>query len=207
MGGPEMAPQTPPSASRAGQGLARSGDHGSEAGQGLARSGDHGSEAGQGLARSGDHGSEGVPVITEARGYLSDGELVGRERDALVLTAEERRWGRRRVRTQTGRELILALPTGSLLTPGNVLHVEADWYVVVEPAAEPVIAVTPRSREEAIRVAFEVGNRHFALALDGERMLVPDDTAMEQLLGRLDVPWTRTRAVFVPVGAGHRHDH
>ncbi len=138
---------------------------------------------------------------------VSDGELVGRGRDRLVLAAEERRWGRRRVRTQAGRELILALPTGSVLTPGDVLHVEADWYVVVEAAEEPVIAVTPRSREEAIRVAFEVGNRHFTLGVDGARLLVPDDTAMEQLLGRLDVPWTRMRAVFVPVGAGHRHDH
>jgi len=55
-------------------------------------------------------------------------------------------------------------------------------------------------------VAFEVGNRHFTLAIDGERLLVPDDTAMEQLLTRLDVPWRRDHAVFVPVGAGHRHD-
>ena len=125
----------------------------------------------------------------------------------LVLTAEERRWGRRRVRTRGGRELVLALPTGSLLEPGTVLWVGDGAYVVVEAANESVIAVTPRSHEEALRVAFEVGNRHFTLALDGARLLVPDDTAMEQLLTRLGVSWTKTRAVFVPVGAGHRHDH
>jgi urease accessory protein len=192
MGGPEMISHASQSASRAIQGLARSGTDGSE--------------PRQRLARSGNHGSEAVPVITEVQGHLSDGERAGRERDALVLTAEERRWGRRRVRTRAGRDLQLALPTGSVLTPGEVLYVDADWYVVVEGAAEPVIAVTPRSREEAVRVAFEVGNRHFTLALDGARLLVPDDPAMEQLLGRLDVPWTRTRAVFVSIGAGHRHD-
>lgn len=148
-----------------------------------------------------------MPVITQTHVHVSEGELAGRERDGLVLTAEERRWGRRRVRTRAGRELVLALPTGSLLTAGEVLYLGPDWYVVIEAAEEPVIAVTPRSREEAIRVAFEVGNRHFTLALDGARLLVPDDTAMEQLVTRLDVPWTRTRAVFVPVGAGHRHDH
>jgi len=148
-----------------------------------------------------------VPVITETHVHISEGELGGRARDGLVLTAEERRWGRRRVRTRAGRELVLALPTGSLLTAGEVLYLGPDWYVVIEAAEEPVIVVTPRSREEAIRVAFEVGNRHFTLALDGARLLVPDDTAMEQLVTRLDVPWTRTRAVFVPVGAGHRHEH
>jgi urease accessory protein len=84
--------------------------------------------------------------------------------------------------------------------------VEADWYVVVEAAAEPVLAARPRSREDALRLAFEVGNRHFTLAVDGDRLLVPDDPAMEQLLTRLGVAFERTRAVFVPIGHGHRHD-
>ena len=78
---------------------------------------------------------------------------------------------------------------------------------MIEAASEPVLAVLPRSREEGLRVAFEVGNRHFTLALDGERLLVADDPAMEQLLGRLGIAFARTRAVFVPVGAGHRHGH
>jgi len=66
--------------------------------------------------------------------------------------------------------------------------------------------VTPRTREEGLRVAFEVGNRHFTLAVDGARLLVPDDPAMEQLLRRLGVAFERARAVFMPVGHGHRHD-
>jgi urease accessory protein len=133
-------------------------------------------------------------------------DLGRRARDTLVLTAEERRWGRRRVVTRGGRELALALPTGSVLVPGSVLHVDDDWYVVVEAAPEPVLAVRPRSHAEGLRLAFEVGNRHFTLGLDGERLLVPDDPAMEQLLRRLEVPFERTRAVFVPLGHGHRHD-
>jgi urease accessory protein UreE len=93
-----------------------------------------------------------------------------------------------------------------VLTPGAVLHVEDDWYVVVEAAPEPVLVVVPRSREEGLRVAFEVGNRHFTLAAAGERLLVPDDPAMEQLLRRLAVPFERARVVFEPLGHGHRHD-
>ena len=148
-----------------------------------------------------------MPVVTESHVHPKADELVGLERDTLVLSAEERRWGRRRVKTTAGRELALALPTGSVLVPGHVLYVGVGYHVVVEAAAEAVLAVTPRSREEALRVAFEVGNRHFTVAIDGERLLVPDDIAMEQLLGRLGLPWVRDRAVFVPIGAGHRHDH
>jgi len=132
-------------------------------------------------------------------------ELAVRERDVLAATWEERRWTRRRARTRKGRELALALPTGTVLEPGVVVFVGDDFYVIVEALPEAVIAVTTRSHPEAVRTAFEVGNRHFPLALDGDRLLVPDDTAMEQLLQRLGVPWEKTQAVFSPLGAGHGH--
>jgi urease accessory protein len=149
-----------------------------------------------------------IAVITRAHAHLHDADLSGLDRDTLVLTAEERRWSRRRVTTTGGRQIALALPTGSVMKPGDVLYVarESGWYVVVQAAEEPVLAVAPASREEAIRVAFEVGNRHFAVAIDGDGLLVPDDPAMEQLLSRLGVAWERRRAAFSPLGVTHRHD-
>ena len=151
--------------------------------------------------------AEPVAIVTRSHVHVHDAELSGRETDVLALTAEERRWGRRRVTTVGGRMLALALPTGTVMRPGDVLYVAADWYVTIEAAPEPVLAVRPRSREEALRVAFEVGNRHFTIALDGERLLVPDDPAMEQLLTRLAVAFEKVDAIFVPLGAGHRHEH
>jgi urease accessory protein len=151
-------------------------------------------------------GAGEVPVITSLPSDVGDALLAGRTRDTLVLTAEERRWGRRRVTTTAGRTLALALPTGSVLTPGTVLHVGPDWFVVVECAAEPCLAVTPASREQALRVAFEVGNRHFNLAIDGDRLLVPDDPGMDIMLTRLGVPFERVRTVFQPIGRAQRHD-
>ncbi|HAM55225.1 MAG TPA: hypothetical protein DCQ64_07385 [Candidatus Rokubacteria bacterium] len=146
-------------------------------------------------------------VITEPHLHVSPEALAGKERDTLHLSWEERRWTRKRVRTTRGREVALALPTGSVLRPGDVVAVEADWYLAVEGRPEPVLAIFPRNREGAIRIAFDVGNRHFPLALQGETLLVPDDTAMEQLLARLGVPWERRQEVFDPiVGGGHRHE-
>jgi len=145
-------------------------------------------------------------VITESALPVEPAALAGLERDTLSLTWEERRWTRKRVRSTGGREVALALPTGSLLRPGDVLAREAGWYLVVEGRPEPVLAVFPRDRAEAIRIAFEVGNRHFSLALEGEGILVPDDTAMEQLLIRLGVPWKRQEAIYDPLG-GAPHSH
>ena len=151
--------------------------------------------------------TEPVVVVTRSHEHVHDADLSGREKDALVLTAEERRWGRRRVTTVGGRMLALALPTGTVMRPGDVLYVASDWYVMIEAAPEPVLAVTPRSREEGLRVAFEVGNRHLTLAVDGDRLLVPDDPAMDQLFTRLGVSFERVEAIFIPLGTGHRHEH
>ena len=146
-------------------------------------------------------------IIIERVVSRTSNDLAGKERDTLRLTWEERRWGRRRVTTAKGREVALALPTGSVLQAGQILVVEPEWYLEVEPAPEPVIAVFPRDRVEALRLAFEVGNRHFSLALEPDALLVPDDPAMEQFLTRLGAKWERRTAVFNPLGSGHAHEH
>jgi urease accessory protein len=148
-----------------------------------------------------------VVLITAPHLHVDPSALEGKARDTLSLTWDERRWTRKRIATTAGREVGLALPTGSLLRPGDVVAVEADWYLEIEGKPEPVLAVTPKDRDEAIRVAFDVGNRHFPLAISGDALLVPDDTAMEQLLTRLGVAWKRSAAVFAPLGGGDTHEH
>jgi len=141
-------------------------------------------------------------VITEAPASVDPAALSGKARDTLRLAWEERRWTRKRVTTTGGREVALALPTGSVLEPGRIIAVEAEWYLAVEARAEPVLAIFPVTFEEAVRLAFEVGNRHFTLAMEGDALLVPDDLAMEQLARRLGVRWERREAVYAPLGGG-----
>jgi len=133
------------------------------------------------------------------------GALAGFEVDAVELTAEERRRARRRVVTRAGRVFTLALPAGEALIPGRVLYVGPGWYVTVEAAPEALLAVSPRTPREGLRVALEVGRLHAALAVAGRRLLVPDEPAVERLLRRLDVPWVRTREPFLPVSSGSPH--
>ena len=146
-------------------------------------------------------------VVDRLPQAVSREDLEGKEADKVVLTWEQRRWTRGRLVTASGREVAIALETGSVLEPGSILCVEPNWYLVVEAAKERTLAISPPNQDAALRVAFEVGNRHFPLAIDGASLLVPDDTAMIQLLARLGVPWERRIGVFAPIGSGHRHDH
>ena len=149
-------------------------------------------------------------VIEQLADPPAPAALAGLERDIVRLGWEERRWTRGRMRTAAGREIALALPTGTILTPGAILIVERGWYLAVEALREPLIAIWPATRAAAVRTAFEIGNRHFPLAIDGEAILAPDDPAIKQLAVRLGEPWERIEAVFMPLAGGgspHHHEH
>lgn len=134
-------------------------------------------------------------------------ELRAKEEDKLILTWEERRWMRGRFTTQKGRKIGIALPTGTTVAPGSILHVDAGWYLKLEAAVEPVLEIFPSDYNEAVKIAFEVGNRHFPLAIEENKILVPDDKAMVRLLERLVVPCVRRQAIFEPIGNTQAHSH
>ena len=141
-------------------------------------------------------------LITEAPVPVDAAAVAGKARDTLRLTWEERRWTRKRAVTTAGREVALALPTGTVLEPGDVLAVEEGWYLAVEARPEPVLMLFPESYEAAVRIAFDVGNRHFSMGADGDTLVVPDDTAMEDLVRRLGVRWERREVVYSPLHGG-----
>ena len=145
-------------------------------------------------------------IVYEFSALAGSNQLCGKKEDTLALTWEQRRWVRGKFRTTQGREIALALPTGTPLEPGAVVLVEETWYVRVEPVAENLLAVTPRNHAESMKLAFEIGNRHFPLALDGHSILVPDDPVMSQLFNRLGVHYERRSAVFSPIGNGLAHN-
>jgi len=137
----------------------------------------------------------------------SPGDLRAKEDDKLVLTWEQRRWVRGRFTTDKGRRIGLALPTGTTLAPDAILWVEQDWYLRVEAATESVLEIFPSDYATAVKIAFEVGNRHFPLAMQGNKLLVPDDKAMIRLMDRLGAAWERRQAVFNPIGNTESHPH
>jgi urease accessory protein len=146
-------------------------------------------------------------IIDHAIPPVSQETLRAKEDDKIVLTWEQRRWVRGRFTTDKGRKIGLALPTGTTLAPDAILWVGPDWYLRVEAANEPVLEIFPADHNEAMKIAFEVGNRHFPLAMQENKLLVPDDKAMVRLMDRLGARWERRQAVFNPIGNTQSHQH
>lgn len=146
-------------------------------------------------------------IIDRAYPSVDANELRGKEEDKLVLAWEQRRWMRGRFTTERGRKIGIALPTGTVIAPGAILYVGADWYLKIEAAIESVLEIRPSNSAEAVKIAFEVGNRHFPLALEDGKIFVPDDKVMIRLMERLGAPWDRRQAVFDPIGNTQLHQH
>ena len=135
------------------------------------------------------------------------GDLHGKQEDRLVLAWEERRWMRGRFTSERGRKIGIALPTGTAVPPGSILHVTEEWYLKLDAAVEAVLEISPADCAEAVKIAFEVGNRHFPLALAGDKLLVPDDRAMLRLMERLGLSFERRQATFDPIAGTQLHQH
>lgn len=114
----------------------------------------------------------------------------------VPMTAADRRRVRRRLRAPDGVELLLAFPTGTVLTPGTWLEVRGGVSYVVEAAPEDVAVITPRTLTEAAALGHAVGNLHRDLVPDGTAFLALWDAPLELLLTRLGVPFTREERPF-----------
>lgn len=95
--------------------------------------------------------------------------------------------------TEYGFELARALQ------PGVTFWQTAAVRYVIEQESESVLAISLNvAPSAAAGIGWAVGNLHMELQSEAERLLAVDDPAVRQLLGRLQVPFESTTAVFRP---------
>jgi len=123
--------------------------------------------------------------------------LSGSRVDALVLTWEEREKTRQRTRTASGREIAIKLPTGTRLPPGTVVAVGDGFHVEVAAAEEDVWVIRSADPHALLRAAYEIGNRHFAIAFGDGEIHVRYDHTLEELWQRIGVDASRARRAFL----------
>ena len=114
----------------------------------------------------------------------------------IPMNAADRRRVRRLVTAPDGVQFPLALPTGTVLRPGQVLHDTSDRAYVVAAAPEDVVVLRPRTLSESARVGHVIGNLHRDIETDGDTVVALADTALIDRLRRIGVPFTEERRAF-----------
>jgi urease accessory protein len=135
-------------------------------------------------------------VVSAVLGRLDAGDKPI-EADEVKLTAEERVRGHQRVVSSGGRELLLSLPRGYELTPGDVLAREGDVVVVVRPAVEDVLEIRPRGSRQWALAGYVLGNLHRSVRRDGSCMLVLYEAPVEEVMAGVGLEATRLRRALV----------
>ena len=143
-------------------------------------------------------------IITTQKGRFPS------ERDLVSLDWEARQKCRQRLRTAGGREIGLALSTGTRLSPGDVLYRDADVEIVVEGKPEKVFVLRPEKREAFGLACYQIGNLHRSIGFDDGAILVPYESVLEKQLTRLEFAYTVEERIFTGVlqqSQSHAHVH
>ena len=147
-------------------------------------------------------GSADVPVLTDRQGKAppppcSDNEPV--QWMTLTLAADERSRLRGHRRSSCGRDLVLQLPRGEALEPGEWLSSAAGGVLVqVEAALEPLLVVTAAAPADLLQAAYHLGNRHVALQVNSQELRLLEDPVLADLLRHRGLQVERLVAPFLP---------
>ena len=127
----------------------------------------------------------------------------------LPLTAEERTVLRGRRTTSCGRPVLLQLPREGSLQPGDLLGDQSGSTVVeVTAAPEALLRVQGSHPLELLQAAYHLGNRHVALELHEQQLLLPDDPVLADMLVSRGLRVSRCCQPFAPEsGAYAEHSH
>lgn len=130
------------------------------------------------------------------------------ERDIVSLTWEDRQKCRQRLTTRSGRELGLALPTGTILSPGDVLYRNEQFEIAVEGEAEKLFVLRPETREAFGLICYQIGNLHRPIGFKDNAILIPYEPVMGKQLERLGYHYTVEEHVFTHAARQtHVHSH
>jgi urease accessory protein len=116
--------------------------------------------------------------------------------DSVSLTWEGRQKCRGRLFTRVGRQIGLALPTGTVLQPGDVLYRDAQFELVVEGALEEVFVLRAETREAFGLICYQIGNLHRPIGFQEDDILVPYEPVLEKQLDRLGYTYTIEERIF-----------
>ncbi len=129
----------------------------------------------------------------------------------LTLAFDARCKSRLAATLDSGEEVALLLPRGTVLRDGDVLVADDGGLVRVVAAAESVLYVRAPDVLTLTRAAYHLGNRHTPVEVGADYLKLEYDPVLQDMLKRLGASVDQAEMPFQPetgaYGGGHRHGH
>ena len=143
-------------------------------------------------------------IVDKILGHAGDRTDI--EQDTIQLDWEGRQKARQRLLTQAGREIALALPPGTILTPGDLLYRKASIEIVVVGIPEKVFVLRAEPQIQFGLLCYQIGNLHRPIGFDGTDVLTPYEPVLENQFNRFGLTYTVEDRIFTH-SASQLHSH
>ncbi|WP_192362693.1 urease accessory protein UreE [Mesorhizobium mediterraneum] len=133
--------------------------------------------------------------------------------DRAVLAHDERHLRRRVIETARSDKVLVDLPEPIALNDRDRLVLEDGRHVEIVAAEEPLYDIRASGPVHLAELAWHIGNRHLAAAIEANRVLILRDHVIKAMLEGLGATVSDVSEPFKPVrGAysghgGHGHAH
>ncbi|CAH2788097.1 MAG: Urease accessory protein UreE [uncultured Paraburkholderia sp.] len=111
----------------------------------------------------------------------------------------------------SGEEVALVLPRGTVLRDGDVLVADDGGLVRVVAAPETVLYVRANDALTLTRAAYHLGNRHTPVEMGADYLKLEYDPVLADMLKRIGASVDEVSMPFQPesgaYGDGHKHGH
>ena len=125
---------------------------------------------------------------------------------ALSLSHDERHIRRKLLHFANGDMIMVDLKEPVHLLEGDVLEAENGEYFLIHAANEPLYSVTANTPLELTQLAWHLGNRHQAVEIKENTILLSRDPVIRAMLEGLGATIKEIEAPFQPLHGAY-HDH
>lgn len=143
--------------------------------------------------------------------HLKLAPVLVKRAPTLTLAFDERRKSRLAATLDSGEDVALLLPRGTVLRDGDVLIADDGALVRVVAAAEAVLFVRAKDALTLTRAAYHLGNRHTPVEVGADYLKLEYDPVLADMLKRIGATVDQVSMPFQPesgaYGGGHKHGH
>jgi urease accessory protein len=130
----------------------------------------------------------------------------------ITIPHDDRHLRRKALMLSTGERIFVDLPEPVTLETGDRLVLDDGRQAEIVAAEEELYAIAARDPVHLSELAWHIGNRHLAAAIEPGRILILRDHVIKAMLEGLGATVTDTVEPFEPVrgaysGHSHAHDH
>jgi urease accessory protein len=143
---------------------------------------------------------------------LVDGNPPKRAVAQLTLSYDLRQKSRQRATLDTGEDVGVFLPHGTVLHNGDLLEAENGLVIEVKSAQEALCAAITNDPQLLLRACYHLGNRHVPVQIKENRVSYRQDYVLDDMLRGLGLEVLSYTGTFEPESGayhsnGHGHHH